>query len=102
MIVLIILNVDARKCRNWQTSKTKDLVHNTCVWVQVPSSARTGEPKGSPVFLFSRFFSKDFQAFIFPRFFAKDSPAFSRESLRKALRFFFYPKNVVRSWRYVV
>ena len=29
----------ARKCRNWQTSKTKDLVHTTCVRVQVPPSA---------------------------------------------------------------
>ena len=29
----------ARKCRNWQTSKTKDLVSNALVWVQVPSSA---------------------------------------------------------------
>ena len=28
-----------RKCRNWQTSKTKDLVIITIVWVQVPSSA---------------------------------------------------------------
>ena len=28
-----------RKCRNWQTSKTKDLVSNALVWVQVPSSA---------------------------------------------------------------
>ena len=27
------------KCRNWQTSKTKDLVINAIVWVQVPSSA---------------------------------------------------------------
>ena len=32
--------LDTRKCRNWQTSKTKDLVHIACVWVQVPSSAR--------------------------------------------------------------
>ena len=30
-----------RKCRNWQTSKTKDLVTVYVVWVQVPSSART-------------------------------------------------------------
>ena len=30
---------DARKCRNWQTSKTKDLVIIAIVWVQVPSSA---------------------------------------------------------------
>ena len=30
-----------RKCRNWQTSKTKDLVINAIVWVQVPSSALT-------------------------------------------------------------
>ena len=30
---------DMRKCRNWQTSKTKDLVSNALVWVQVPSSA---------------------------------------------------------------
>jgi hypothetical protein len=28
-----------RKCRNWQTSKTKDLVAIAVVWVQVPSSA---------------------------------------------------------------
>ncbi len=30
---------DMRKCRNWQTSKTKDLVIIAIVWVQVPSSA---------------------------------------------------------------
>ena len=30
---------DMRKCRNWQTSKTKDLVLIASVWVQVPSSA---------------------------------------------------------------
>ena len=30
-----------RKCRNWQTSKTKDLVSIALVWVQVPSSAVT-------------------------------------------------------------
>ena len=30
---------DLRKCRNWQTSKTKDLVSIALVWVQVPSSA---------------------------------------------------------------
>ena len=28
-----------RKCRNWQTSKTKVLVSIAIVWVQVPSSA---------------------------------------------------------------
>ena len=33
-----LLNV-MRKCRNWQTSKTKDLVIIVIVWVQVPSSA---------------------------------------------------------------
>ena len=27
------------RCRNWQTSKTKDLVTIAVVWVQVPSSA---------------------------------------------------------------
>ena len=32
---------DMRKCRNWQTSKTKDLVSIALVWVQVPSSACT-------------------------------------------------------------
>jgi DNA primase len=31
--------MNARKCRNWQTSKTKDLVSIALVWVQVPSSA---------------------------------------------------------------
>ena len=44
-----------RKCRNWQTSKTKDLVTVYVVWVQVPSSALT---KGSSLkawsFLFVR------------------------------------------------
>ena len=33
------LKCDMRKCRNWQTSKTKDLVSIALVWVQVPSSA---------------------------------------------------------------
>ena len=32
-------NAVMRKCRNWQTSKTKDLVSIALVWVQVPSSA---------------------------------------------------------------
>ena len=31
--------MNERKCRNWQTSKTKDLVSIALVWVQVPSSA---------------------------------------------------------------
>ncbi len=31
--------LNMRKCRNWQTSKTKDLVINAIVWVQIPSSA---------------------------------------------------------------
>ena len=34
---------DMRKCRNWQTSKTKDLVSIVLVWVQVPSSALKNE-----------------------------------------------------------
>ena len=34
-------NAVMRKCRNWQTSKTKDLVSIALVWVQVPSSALT-------------------------------------------------------------
>ena len=34
-----IIHLVPRKCRNWQTSKTKDLVINAIVWVQVPSSA---------------------------------------------------------------
>ena len=33
-------HVKLRKCRNWQTSKTKDLVPDNGVWVQVPLSAR--------------------------------------------------------------
>ena len=45
-----------RKCRNWQTSKTKDLVTVYVVWVQVPSSARTKRNRfDEPVpFLFVR------------------------------------------------
>ena len=38
-IYLIYNKAVARKCRNWQTSKTKDLVTIAVVWVQVPSSA---------------------------------------------------------------
>ena len=30
---------EMQECRNWQTSKTKDLVINAIVWVQVPSPA---------------------------------------------------------------
>ena len=36
------INIVTRKCRNWQTSKTKDLVAIAVVWVQVPSSAFCG------------------------------------------------------------
>ena len=38
---MISMKCDMRKCRNWQTSKTKDLVSIALVWVQVPSSACT-------------------------------------------------------------
>ena len=50
-------NDGMRKCRNWQTSKTKDLVAIAVVWVQVPSSA-LGKMVGNlifqrfPIFLF--------------------------------------------------
>ena len=37
--IFISVKCDMRKCRNWQTSKTKDLVSIALVWVQVPSSA---------------------------------------------------------------
>ena len=39
MNVIFKRKCDMRKCRNWQTSKTKDLVSIALVWVQVPSSA---------------------------------------------------------------
>ncbi len=43
-----IICIYTRKCRNWQTSKTKDLVAIAVVWVQVPSSAlkQRVKPKG--------------------------------------------------------
>ena len=44
---------DMRKCRNWQTSKTKDLVIIAIVWVQVPSSALNEETFCDGGFLFS-------------------------------------------------
>ena len=44
---------DMRKCRNWQTSKTKDLVSIALVWVQVPSSAYRALDD-SRAFLFAR------------------------------------------------
>ena len=37
--IILTFVVNMRKCRNWQTSKTKDLVSIALVWVQVPSSA---------------------------------------------------------------
>ena len=40
---LIPAKQNMRKCRNWQTSKTKDLVSIALVWVQVPSSALKNE-----------------------------------------------------------
>ena len=49
---------DMRKCRNWQTSKTKDLVIIAIVWVQVPSPAfvkQKGSSNTDEPFLFSRF-----------------------------------------------
>ena len=36
---IVSMECGMRKCRNWQTSKTKDLVSIALVWVQVPSSA---------------------------------------------------------------
>ena len=45
-----------RKCRNWQTSKTKDLVLIASVWVQVPSSALNGA-KPNPVYFFKKVFA---------------------------------------------
>ena len=42
MIIFFLRQAKARckrKCRNWQTSKTKDLVAIAVVWVQVPSPA---------------------------------------------------------------
>ena len=42
-----------RKCRNWQTSKTKDLVTVYVVWVQVPSSARSKGINSKELVLFS-------------------------------------------------
>ena len=44
-----------RKCRNWQTSKTKDLVIIAIVWVQVPSSALTQrvKPQGLALLIYT-------------------------------------------------
>ena len=39
MILLHKITCNSRKCRNWQTSKTKDLVLIASVRVQVPPSA---------------------------------------------------------------
>ena len=41
-----------RKCRNWQTSKTKDLVAIAVVWVQVPSSALEQKSSGGNLRVF--------------------------------------------------
>ena len=41
-----------RKCRNWQTSKTKDLVAIAVVWVQVPSSAVKKKSSGGNLRIF--------------------------------------------------
>ena len=49
----LLYECDMRKCRNWQTSKTKDLVSIALVWVQVPSSACRALDD-SRAFLFAR------------------------------------------------
>ena len=54
-----------RKCRNWQTSKTKDLVLIASVWVQVPSSALEKE-KREP-------FIREVSSFLLYRKFLKSS-----------------------------
>ena len=56
---------DMRKCRNWQTSKTKDLVLIASVWVQVPSSALEKE-KREP-------FIREVSSFLLYRKFLKSS-----------------------------
>ena len=54
--IFISVKCDMRKCRNWQTSKTKDLVSIALVWVQVPSSAFNLSRKMLIVAVFSGFF----------------------------------------------
>ena len=56
LFVLNVLIYHMRKCRNWQTSKTKDLVSIALVWVQVPSSAFNLSRKMLIVAVFSGFF----------------------------------------------
>ena len=56
LFVLHVLIYHMRKCRNWQTSKTKDLVSIALVWVQVPSSAFNSSRKMLVIAVFSGFF----------------------------------------------
>ena len=77
LFVLNVLIYHMRKCRNWQTSKTKDLVSIALVWVQVPSSAFNLSRKMLIITVFSGFFiiyfskkgAKKGQSFFSARFF---------------------------------
>ena len=60
LFVLHVLIYHMRKCRNWQTSKTKDLVSIALVWVQVPSSALNLSRKALIIAAFSGFFITQF------------------------------------------
>ena len=60
LFVLHVLIYHMRKCRNWQTSKTKDLVSIALVWVQVPSSAFNLSRKMLIIAVFSGFFITQF------------------------------------------
>ena len=60
LFVLHVLIYHMRKCRNWQTSKTKDLVSIALVWVQVPSSAFNLSRKALIIAAFSGFFITQF------------------------------------------
>ena len=76
-----------RKCRNWQTSKTKDLVLIASVWVQVPSSALEKEKRKPhlscwfPLFLLYRKFLKSSEI-VYNRLEIKNDIAKERRGLR--------------------
>ena len=71
LFVLNVLIYHMRKCRNWQTSKTKDLVSIALVWVQVPSSAFNLSRKMLIIAVF-----RDFLLFILAKRGAKKGQSF--------------------------
>ena len=89
LFVLNVLIYHMRKCRNWQTSKTKDLVSIALVWVQVPSSAFNLSRKMLIIAVF-----RDFLLFILAKGAKKGQSFFSARFFYSTISFSLFSTSV--------